>query len=178
MKRLFSLIAIFYCTATFGQSVTTMSPGESLRLDWPDSESWKIGSNQENEKMTMVEMIHDNETLENWTELGTMIAIKGIQNVPINDAMNLMYEQAKQASKEAKLTFIEKNETATYPWIIFTIEAPGFDNDNRPESQLWYIVQGKTALYTNFRAIKKEKISPSQKERWINFFKTAKIVNG
>ena len=151
--------------------------GESLVLDWPEEENWKIGSNQEDENMAMIELLHADETFDNWTEIGTMMSLKGAKNVPMDKAMELMYDQSKKNSPKAKLTFIEKNEETKYPWIIFTIEAPGFKNDKTPESQLWYIVQGKTALYTNFRAIKKEKIPTELQEKWIRFFKTGKVVN-
>lgn len=150
--------------------------GESLVLDWPENENWKLGNSQENEQMAMLELIHTNETLENWTEMGTMMSVKGVKNLPMDKAMNLMYEQAKLNSPKAKLTFLEKDETAEYPWIIFTIESPSFKNDKRPESQLWYVVQGKTSLYTNFRAIKKATIPTDLKEKWIAFFKTGKVV--
>lgn len=150
--------------------------GESLMLDWPESENWKLGNSQENEQMAMLELIHSNETLENWTEMGTMMSIKGIQNLPMDKAMNLMFDQAKQNSPKAKLTFLEKDETAEYPWVIFTIESPNFKNDKRPESQLWYVVQGKTSLYTNFRAIKKAAIPTDLKDKWIKFFKAGKVV--
>ncbi|HEY6142717.1 MAG TPA: tetratricopeptide repeat protein [Flavobacterium sp.] len=150
--------------------------GESFSLHWPESENWKIGSNQEDDKMTMLELIHSNETFENWTEIGTCIAYKNATNVPCDAAMNMMYEQAKKESPKAKLTFIEKDEKAEFPWIIFTIECPNFKNDNKPESQLWYIIQGKTSLYSNFRAIKKSSIPNDLKEKWIAFFKSGKMI--
>jgi tetratricopeptide (TPR) repeat protein len=151
--------------------------GESLMLDWPESENWKIGSSQENEQMVMLELIHSNETLEKWTEFGSMMSIKGVKNVPMDKAMNMMLDQAKLNSPKAKLTFIEKDESVEYPWIIFTIESPSFKNDKTPESQLWYIVQGKTSLYTNFRAVKQATIPEELKDKWIKFFKTAQVVN-
>lgn len=150
--------------------------GESLMLDWPDSENWKVGNSQENDKMVIVELIHQDETLENWTEIGTMMSIKGVKNIPMDKAMNMMFDQAKQKAPKSKLTFIEKDESAEFPWIIFKIESPNFKDDKRPESQLWYIVQGKTALYTNFRAIKQASIPAVIQQQWILFFKTAKIV--
>jgi len=120
--------------------------GESLSLHWPEDENWKIGSKQENEQMDMLELIHSDETLENWTEFRSMISVKGAKNIPMDKAMNLMFEQSKENSPKAKLTFIEKEESIEYPWIIFTIECPNFKNDKTPESQLWYVVQGKTSL--------------------------------
>lgn len=151
--------------------------GESLMLEWPEEENWKVGSSQENEQMAMLELIHSSETLENWTEFGSMMSIKGAKNIPMDKAMNLMFEQSKKNSPKAKLTFIEKDESVEYPWIIFTIECPNFKNDKTPESQLWYIVQGKTSLYTNFRAVKQAEIPEELKGKWIKFFKTGKIVN-
>ena len=150
---------------------------ESFMLDWPLKENWKVGDNQENSKQHIVDFIHSNETFDNWTELGNMTSIKGIKGVPITTAMNLMSDQSKLNSPKAKLTFIEKDEDAEYPWIIFTIESPNFKNDKNSESQLWYIVQGKQALYTNFRAIKQAAIPAELKVRWIEFFKTGKVVN-
>lgn len=150
--------------------------GESFSLYWPENENWKIGSNQENEQMTMLELIPSSETFENWTEIGTMVAIKGMRNVPMDLAMEMTFEEAKKNAPKSKLTFIEKNENVEYPWIIFTIESPSFKNDKNPESQLWYVIQGKTSLYTNFRAIKKATIPKALKEKWIQFFKTGEIV--
>jgi len=150
---------------------------ESLMLYWPESENWKVGDDQENSAQHVLDLIHTNETIDNWTELGNMSSIKGVTGVPMDKAMNLMFEQAKLNSPKAKLIFIEKDESVEYPWIIFTIEAPSFKNDKTPESQLWYIVQGKQALYTNFRAVKQATIPVDLKENWITFFKTGKIIN-
>ena len=150
--------------------------GESFALHWPESENWKIGSNQENDKMTMIELIHANETFENWTEIGTCTAYKNSINVPCNVVMNMTFENLKKKSPKAKLTVIEKDEKAEFPWILFTIECPNFIDDNKPESQLWYIIQGKTSLYTNFRAVKKATIPSELKEKWIPFFKSGKMI--
>ena len=152
-------------------------PGESLLLYWPEEENWKVGNSYEDDKMAMLELIHANETLENWTEMGNMMSIKGARNISMDKAMNLMFEQSLQNAPKAKLTLIEKDETAEYPWVIFTIESPSFKNDKTPESQLWFVIQGKDALYTNFRAVKEAEIPADLKEKWIAFFKTAEIVN-
>lgn len=151
--------------------------GESLMLYWPDNENWKVGDDQENSVQHVLDFIHSNETINKWTELGNMSSIKGVKDVPVDKAMNLMFEQTKQNAPKAKLTFIEKDEKAEYPWIIFSIESPNFKNDKTPESQLWYIVQGKQALYTNFRAVKQATIPTDLKDKWIKFFKGGKIVN-
>lgn len=150
---------------------------ESLLLRWPKEEHWKVGSKQENKQMSMVEMIHEDESLEKWTEFGSMMTILSVRHMPMDKAMSLMYDEAKKGSPGAKLTLVEKNDTAEYPWIIFAIETPSYKDDQTPESQLWYIVQGKRSLYTNFRAVKQPALSAELKEKWTAFFKTGRIVN-
>lgn len=150
---------------------------ETLLLEWPEEENWKVGSEQESGEITLVEYIHADESLEDWTEFGSMMTVKGAKNVPMDKAMNMMIEQAKKMAPKAKLTFIEKDESAEYPWIIFIIESPEYNIDNTPESQLWYVVQGKTSLFMNFRAIKEAKIPTELQEKWIQFFKTARVVD-
>jgi len=151
--------------------------GESLSLHWPESENWKVESKQETDQMDMLELLRNDETFDNWTEIGTMMSIKGAINIPLDTAMNMMFTQIKEGGINPKLTFIEKDETCEYPWILFKIETPKFKgDDNRPESQLWYIVQGKTSLYTNFRAIKEKTISKELETKWVEFFKTGKVV--
>jgi tetratricopeptide (TPR) repeat protein len=150
---------------------------ESLVLDWLESENWKIGDDQENAEQHVIDFIHADETFDNWTELGNMTTMKGVKGVPMNKVMNLMFDQTKQNAPKSKLTFLEKDENTEYPWIIFTIESSSFKNDKIPESQLWFIIQGKQALYSNFRAIKKATIPTDLIEKWTIFFKTSKIAN-
>lgn len=47
--------------------------------------------------------------------------MKNVVGVPMDKAMNMMYERMKTTAPEAKLSFIEKDEQADYPWILFTI---------------------------------------------------------
>ncbi len=174
MKKLLTILAVILAISATAQ--TKQKKGESLMLDWPDSENWTMGSNQANDKMTVVELIHSNETLQNWTEFGYMMSLK-ITGVSVEKAMDVTFEQAKIAAPKAKLTVIEKDLNAEFPWIIFKIESPEFKDDKVPESQVWYVVAGKTALYSNFRAVKETTISPELQEKWVAFFKTAKVVN-
>ncbi len=156
-----------YCTSG---SLKQNNATESLALNWPDDEGWKVASNQKDNEHSQIELLRNNETFDNWTEIGTMMTYPALHNIPMEAAMNAMHEQAKKkGSSSAKLTFIEKDEKDKYPWIIFTIES-------RNESQLWYITQGSDALYVSFRAIKQKAIPEGLKTKWTTFFKTAKIV--
>lgn len=150
--------------------------GESLKINWPDEEKWKLASDQESGNVQVLDIIKEGESLDNWTELGNMMAYRGVEPIPMAKMMEILYGQAKKNAPESKLTFIEKDEKAEYPWAIFMIESPRFNNDDKPESQLWYVIQGRQALYSNFRAVKQAKITDEQREKWIKFFKASEIV--
>ena len=145
---------------------------ESLRLDWPDAEGWKVASNQADNERKVIELLRNNETFDNWTEMGTMMTYPSLNNVPLDAAMNVMFDQAKKSCPSAKLTFIEKDDKTKYPWIIFKIEC----GTSTPESQVWQILIGSNETYINFRAVKQKSVPDNLKNKWVSFFKTASIV--
>jgi tetratricopeptide (TPR) repeat protein len=148
---------------------------EQLSLEWLEEENWKLADDQENAIMRVVDLIPSNETLDNWSELGNMTVMKGVVGMPVEKIVNLLFDEAKKTSPNARLTLLEKDIDAEYPWIIFVIESPSFSSDQRPESQLWYVIQGRQSLYTNFRAIRQDKIPETLRVKWTAFFKTAKL---
>jgi len=172
MKNNILFIVFFVLTITsFGQ--TTI---ENLKIVWPEEYKWKVGSNQEDKAQQMIELIPGNETIEKWTIIGTMMSIKGVKNVPMDVAMNTMFEQAKQNAIKPTLTLVERNDTAKNAWIIFKIEAPKFKNDKNPESQLYYIIQGQSSLYSNFVAIKEKTLSKDFVDKWTKVFKSSELI--
>lgn len=150
--------------------------GENLKMKWPDEENWKIADSYDKSDVSMLTLIHSTETLENWTEIGTMIAIRKVRGMQVDSAMHLVYRKALLNSKDAKLTFIQKDEHAKYPWIIFTIESSSFTNEPKPESQIWYVVQGDDALYTNFFAVRNATFPEDLRTKWVEIFKMSEIV--
>lgn len=175
MKNKFKFLTLTLLTIvkfTYGQEKI-----ENLKIVWPEEYKWKLGSNQENKNMQMLEIVPEKETIENWTILGTMVSIKGIKNASMEGVMNTTYDQAKTAAPKAKLTFIEKDDKAKNPWIIFKVEAPNFINDKNPESQLYYVVQGEQSLYSNFVAIKEKKLNDEFVAKWKKVFRNSEFVD-
>jgi hypothetical protein len=172
MKRLLLLSVLAILTGhAFGQNQ------ETLKINWPDEYKWKIGADQKDGTQQMIEIIPGNESIDKWTIIGTMLSIKDVHNVPMDAAMNLMFDQAKKDAISPTLTLIEKNDTATSPWIIFKIEASGFQDDKTPESQLYYIIQGKAALYSNFIAIKEKRLPEEFVIKWTKIFKNSELTD-
>jgi tetratricopeptide (TPR) repeat protein len=164
-----------YCGDKSSSSTETKI-NESLMIDWPDAEGWKVASQQDNAEQNMIELLRNEETFDNWTEIGTMFVYKKISsamNIPITKTMDLMFDGAKKNCPRAKLTMIEKDDKAKYPWIIFKIEC---GSSKGTESQVWYAIQGTNEMFVNFRAVKQKTIPADLQDKWVKFFKTAKIV--
>ena len=170
MKQVLVSISLVIC------SLASIAQTESLKILWPEEYKWKIGSNQEDKTQHMMELIPGKESIDKWTIIGTMLSIKGITNVPVDVAMNMMFDQAKQTAITPTLTEIERNDTAKHSWIIFKIETPAFKGDKTPESQLYYVIQGESSLYSNFVAIKEKSLPPAFVERWKKVFKGSELV--
>lgn len=170
-------IALLLCLLFIGPyGATGQIQSERLKLDWPDEYNFKVGSNQENETQQLIELIPEKETLENWTMMGSMMSIKNVRNVPMDKAMEMMFSQAKQASDHTKLTFIEKDDKALNPWVLFKIETADYKDSPNPESQVYYIVQGRRALYINMIALKKKELPKDFVDTWSGIFKKAEVV--
>jgi len=173
MQRRLLFFFLFLATAVPALS----QEQENLKIVWPEEYNWKIGSNQETEQVHVMELIPGKETLENWTLMGNMMSIKGGQNIPVDVAMNMMFQEAQKNSDNAVLTQIEKSTVdATTPWVLFKIEAKSFKDDKNPESQLYYITRGKTALYSNFIAIREARLKDKFVEKWAKVFKSSEVV--
>lgn len=153
----------------------TKNDSEELVLVWNENENWKEQTAQENTKMKIVEFLKENETFENWTDLGTLITYKGITGSEVEQRAVLLHEQTKMNCPQSKLTIIEMEKKNEYPWIIFSLENPVSGKYKTPESQIWLCIQGKASLYLANRAIKKDKIPEKTKTLWMEFFKLAKI---
>jgi tetratricopeptide (TPR) repeat protein len=160
-----------YCGGQPTGKKTGNIANEAFILDWPNDEGWKVANQNEDKERKVVELLRNNETFDNWTEIGTMMIYPSLKNVPVDAAMNAMFEQAKKSCPDAKLTFIEKDDKIKYPWIIFTIECT-----SGPESQVWHVMQGSNELYVCFRAVKQKTVPNELKNKWTAFFKTAKIA--
>lgn len=173
MKKQLLLLTLILSAFT---SIIYAQDKESLKISWPGEYKWKVGADQQVKNSRMIELIPGNETLNNWTIMGTMLSMQGTKNVPMNTAVKTMFDKIKGNSPKARLVIIERGDKSKNPWIIFKIESPYFNNSNTPESDMYYIIQGKTSLYTNFVAIKQASLGPLFIEKWAKIFKSSLLI--
>lgn len=148
---------------------------EVLKIFWPKEYNWKVGSNQQSATQQMVELIPGNETLQNWSIIGSMLVLKNARK-PLASIPPVFLAEMQKRAKNARLLVIEQNQTAGYNWIMFKIQASGFKGGLKPESQLYYVIQGRSALFINFVAVKEAMLSPLFLEKWAVIFKQSKVT--
>ncbi|MFD0766995.1 hypothetical protein ACFQZI_19205 [Mucilaginibacter lutimaris] len=171
MKKILVFAAL--CLIAFALHAQTKQ--EVLKIFWPTEYHWKIGSNQQTATQQMVEIIPANQTLQNWSIIGSMLVLKGAKK-PLAQIPPVLLAQMKKRAKDAKLMVIEQSQTNGYNWIMFKIQSPSFIDSTKPESQLYYVIQGRSALFINFVAIKEAALSPLFLEKWAVIFKRSKIT--
>jgi hypothetical protein len=173
MKKFFLLSSFLFALSFTGIS---QEKTENLKIIWPEAYQWKIASSQENGNIHLMEVIPGKETVETWTMIGTMMSIKGAKGISVEQMMNTIFSQAQQEAEKAKLTALEKNLDAGHPWILFKIEAPAYNSDKKPESQLYYVVQGETSVFVSSIALKKTKLKKAFVKKWSAVFKASELV--
>lgn len=173
MKR---MILVFLGIFLFMQTGSAQEKKEKLKTVWPDDHKWKVGFDQEDKAMQVLELIPESESHEHWTILGTMITITGAQNVPMENIMMAMYEQVKLNAPKSTVTEIELNEAGEHHWIVFKIESHRFHHHNTPESRLYYVIQGNSSLYVNMVTIKEKSLSHHFVDKWKAIFKASELV--
>jgi hypothetical protein len=194
MKIRLLIIALVALAASASYAQSTESPKkpvapvkqEVLKIDWPAEYNWKVGSDQDDGKMHMIEVVPGNETVENWSIIGSLLAIKGVTGVPMDAVIQGTMEQQKKLDTAARMTILERNDTAKHPSILFKMESPTLHEqakpgqaDDRssalPESEIFYFVQGETALFNAIVGVKQSTLSDDFVSKWKAIFRTSRL---
>ena len=175
MKR-FTFLTIFI-TLTIASIGQTQTKEENLKIVWCEEYKWKIASNQEDKTTHFLEIIPGKDKIEKWTMLGTMMSLKNTKIAKTEQVVEMYRQSSLKESPKAKLTILESNDTTKNIWVLFKIETPSFPNDPKPESQLYYAIQGEATLYVNFIALKERTIPNDFIIKWTKVFKASEIVN-
>lgn len=156
--------------------VTKVQKGENIVLDFPESENWKVTYRSSEKGQNIFLLGRSNETLKNWTELAGMSAMLGIKGVDLEAEMNDFYNQERKTSTKAKLTYIDKDLTARFPWIMFTIESIYNEECKCNESKVCYLTQGQQSFYSCFRSVRGENLTKESIDKIKKFFLKTEII--
>lgn len=162
------IFILFYVNSSIAQ--------EGLRIEWPDQYNWELHKKMENQDMKYIEIMPAGENDTNWTHFGQMLIVKGVTNAHVLKAKDVVMDEILAETPDAFFTLLEIDTLGLFPYIIFKVEnifGPGIKGT---VSKVYYIVQGRTALYVNFVAIRKKMLSKEEEEFWKNVFKSAQII--
>ncbi|MCO5934783.1 hypothetical protein NAF17_04460 [Mucilaginibacter sp. RB4R14] len=153
MRKAFYILGLL---ALVSSSLFAQQKVEKLTFPLPAEYKFKVGSDQENAQTHFIEMIPQNETFDNWSIIFSSTLAKGVKGLGMDKAVDYMYTTAKNTAIDPKLTIIEKNESGH--WALFTIETAKYKVSPKPESQLFYVIEGSSGLFINSIALKQKKI--------------------
>jgi len=160
----------------FLASAATAFAQESLKIEWPKEHKMQVASDQPTGQVRMQELVPEKETLDKWTLMGNMMSMQGVKLPSTKNVVDLYTQASQKNSPNAKVTVLESDDTAKNIWVLFKVESPNFLDDPKPESQLYYAIQGDDGLYVNFIAIKKAKLPQAFVDKWTKVFKASQLV--
>lgn len=181
MKSVFTLLVSLFLFASVSRAQTDSAkaarvPQEVLQIDWPAEYNWKVGTDQDNGKMRLVEVVPGSETVENWSIIGSLLAIKGMTNMPMQTVLQGALEQQQKSDSIAHLTVLERNDTAASPWILFKVEsATQRGATGKTESDMFFVVQGKTALFNAIVGVHEATLTDDFVSKWKNVFHSSRL---
>jgi hypothetical protein len=170
------LIASFSAWGAVSEPTANTGESEGLLLNWPDEEGWAPADRQENQSIAMVELVRKPETLDRWTQIGTMIWYKGMRSPDMRANYAKYVEIFKRGCPDVRTAVHVVEQDAEFPRLIFSQECPRTPKDGHPEAALWLIVQGKQSLYAAHRALKAETLPEELRNQWVEWLKTARVV--
>lgn len=175
MKQItFLFLALVLATSFSAQ--TASKKIETLKIEWPEDVKWKTVASHDDKTTALKEMIPDTEKPDAWTIFATQMAFKDKKIVSTNKVVQIYKESSRQESPRANLTILEQNDSAANKFVVFKIETESFPEDPKPESQLYYAVQGESTLFVNFVAVKEKELSSDFVNKWTRIFKKSELA--
>lgn len=150
MKKAVFVFVLLCFQMFFGQEK------EVLKIDWPEEYKMKKALDIEDEKTRFAVFVPENETVDNWTILGSLVSYKKTKAPNIDIIIKSYEETFLKEEPSAKLTILEKNDRAENIWALFKIEEPSVSKKSNLEAQLVYVIQGEDDIHNVFVMIKEK----------------------
>ena len=171
MKKIVFVFVLLCFQMFFGQEK------EVLKIEWAEEYKMKKALDIEDEKTRFMMFVPENETIDNWTILGSLVSYKKTKAPNIDIIIKSYEETFLKEEPSAKLTILEKNDRAENIWALFKIEAPSVSKKSKLEAQLVYVIQGEDDIHNVFVMIKEKTLSQKFVKKWSKIFKESKLIN-
>lgn len=170
MKNYILFILFFLPVLAFSQK------RDSLVINFPQKYKLVLKNDQQDSRQILREWIPNGQNWENYDIIATMSVVKNANSVSIDQFKNLIVKGLKEKTKGFKYTELDKNDNAKDGYLIFKCESDSYKNSNDKESQIYFLIKGKSDLFANIIALKTDKFSDEFVEEWRKIFKESKFV--
>ena len=103
MKKAVFVFVLLCFQMLFGQEKK-----EVLKINWPEEYKMKKALDIEDEKIRFVVFVSENETMDNWTILGSLVSYKKTKAPNVDIIIKSYEETFLKEEPSAKLTILEK----------------------------------------------------------------------
>jgi len=146
---------------------------EHIVIDWPGEYNWKIVKQKHDENTQTSMIIPGNDSISNPSIIGSLTVYRGAK---FSTLENIISNYKTRLDSGSTLTLLERSLKIKYPWVIFKVETPPTTKYPEPESDLYYVVQGRFGVYENFVGIKAATLSDEFVKKWTAVFMTSQIT--
>jgi hypothetical protein len=163
-----SILLLSLNVVSFAQGRT-----EYLIISWPAEYECKTVSQKDDGNVQTTMIIPGKDSVANATIVGSLSSYRELK---FSNPKKIVANYKSRLDSGTVLTELETSQKDRYPWVIFKVETSASSKYPEAESDLYFVVQGKFALYENFVGIKEPSLSEEFVKKWIAIFMTYKIV--
>lgn len=146
---------------------------ESLLITEPNG--YKVGFDAHRNNMVMHELVPDNQTANNWTEMLTVQVFYGTRIDPVKFEADM----EKRWSAHCPNATSQKISTATdnnYPAMLWQLACPSNPSTGKPELTWFKAIEGNDNFYLVQKAFKFEP-SKQQLDDWLNYLRSVRVCD-
>jgi len=159
-------------------SFSVLAQDKVSNTHWPTAYQWKKLSDSTRGNTRSVEYIPAKENKDNWTLKTVMLTIPGSEpgRADMDQNIKTITANIKKEAPNAMVKVIEENNKAANPYVLYTVETPYFDKENKAMSQLFYMVEGDKGTYLSFVSTKEASLTPEFVTTWSKFLKESDLM--
>lgn len=150
-----------------------------MAIEWPDQEGWTVGFEQDIGSQAIKEMVKNPETVENWTEIGTVLVTRGdvasTANFDLDTLIDALVRGARAKARDVQIDIEKEGLPGAETSRLFVIKAKDYP-DGTSETQVQLLVKGKKSIFNIQRTKRTADLDEKTIKEWIAFLKTARLT--
>uniref|UniRef100_Q07KS1 Uncharacterized protein n=1 Tax=Rhodopseudomonas palustris (strain BisA53) TaxID=316055 RepID=Q07KS1_RHOP5 len=147
---------------------------ENLLVTVP--KGFKVGFTKKSDQQMITEMVPENESVENWTEIVTVQIFYNLRDVPPAQYRARLEKAGAEACPGASFAKIKDGTEQLYPMVSWSQRCPLNKQSGKPEFTWFKVVQGRDSFYVVQKAFKAEP-TERQLKAMAKFFDSSRVCD-